>query len=77
MSCLVATAPKVQFNFGAIAFIANFIELEITTSSGDPKVTTSRHNSRVRWGDAGSAGVLIDMPETQFIFTNNGVVIGS
>ena len=44
---------------------------------GQAGSSTDPHPDGGTWGDAGSAGVLIDMPETQFIFTNNGVVIGS
>lgn len=54
---VVCIDPMLSFNFGAYAMIANYHEITMAPNSTptDVDVTTARVQSRVRWGDAGSA----------------------
>lgn len=54
---VVCVDPLISFNFGAYAMIANYAEVTIQPNASPTEVdiTTARVQSRVRWGDAGSA----------------------
>lgn len=54
---VVCVDPLMSFNFGSYAMIANYSEITIApnTTPTEVDVTTARVQSRVRWGDAGSA----------------------
>lgn len=49
--------PLLSFNFGSYAMIANYAEITMAPNSTPTEVdiTTARVQSRIRWGDAGSA----------------------
>lgn len=47
--------PLLAVNFGSYALIANYMEVTITFATPTYSFTTKRVNSRVRWGDSGSA----------------------
>ena len=54
---IVCVDPLLSFNFGSYAMIANYAEITMApnVTPTEVDITTARVQSRVRWGDAGSA----------------------
>lgn len=52
---VVCVDPLVAVNFGTYPLIANYAEITFEPNNTEIDVTTAKVNSRVRWGDAGSA----------------------